>query len=166
MIYLIDSAVILNDVQFSFDAKKRYITTSAVVAEIKDFRSRGVVDNAFKHNLLKIEAPSTKAVEKIQKKVDETGMRLSKADVSLVALAFDYKQRKRRINLITDDYSVQNMLSALSIPFSSVIRGEIEKEIEFEKICTGCGKKYKGNYVEVKCNICGSILKRVRKESN
>ncbi len=166
MIYLIDSAVILNDIQFAFSPSEKYLTTSKVIAEIKDFRSRAVVDNAFQQNLLKIEEPSPNTIEKIRKKAKDIGMKLSKADISLIALAFEYKNKKEKIKVITDDYSVQNMLPSLGIPFSSVIRGEIKEEIEFEKICTGCGKKYKGSYVEDICDICGSRLKRVRKKSN
>lgn len=133
MIYLIDAAVILNDEMFFFSPEKKYVTTSLVAMEIRDFRSRALLDNALKNNLLRIIDPSAEAVAKISGLAKSIGSRMSKADFSLIALAFDFKSQKKRIKVLTDDFSVQNLLLNLKISFDSVIQGKIKKFRVFTK---------------------------------
>lgn len=131
--YLIDAAVLLNDEQFAFLPGKRYITTSLVAMEIKDFRSRALLDNALKHNFLRIIDPSAEALQKITDLAKNIGFRLSKADFSLLALALDFKSKKKRVKVVTDDFSVQNLLLKLRISFDSVIQGRIKSFRVFRK---------------------------------
>ena len=131
--YLIDAAVLLNDEQFSFLPGKRYVTTSLVAMEIKDFRSRALLDNALKNNFLRIIDPSAEALQKITDLAANIGFRLSKADFSLLALALDFKSKKKRVKVVTDDFSVQNLLLALRISFDSVIQGRIKEFRVFRK---------------------------------
>ena len=131
--YLIDAAVLLNDEQFSFLPGKRYVTTSLVAMEIKDFRSRALLDNALKNNFLRIIDPSTEALQKITDLAKSIGFRLSKADFSLLALALDFKSKRKRVKVVTDDFSVQNLLLKLRISFDSVIQGRIKEFRVFRK---------------------------------
>lgn len=133
MIYLIDAGVILNDEMFSFSPKKKYITTSLVVQEIKDFRSKALLDNALSHRFLKIQDPSADATHKIAEIAKNIGAKLSKADFSLIALAFDLNLQKQKVKVITDDFSVQNILLKLKISFDDVIQGKIKKFRIFKK---------------------------------
>ncbi len=133
MIYLIDAAVLLNDELFSFSSKKHYVTTSFVVSEIKDFRSKALLDNALANNFLKIVDPSEKALKKIHELSNSIGSRLSKADFSLLALAIDFKSEKKRFKVLTDDFSVQNLLLKLKISFDSVIQGKVKSFKAFKK---------------------------------
>jgi len=132
MIYIIDSAVILNDELFYFDEGKKYVTTYRVTLEIRDFRSKSLLNNAIKNTILRIMEPSEEAIAGIKDLAKKSGTKLSEADVSIVALASDLKEKKEEVNVITDDYSVQNLLLKLQIPFQSVIRGEIKKFKNFK----------------------------------
>lgn len=133
MIYLIDAAVLLNDELFSFSSNKKYVTTSFVVSEIKDFRSKALLDNALTNNFLKIIDPSEKALKKIMALSASIGSRFSKADFSILALALDLKKQKKHFKVLTDDFSIQNLLLKLCISFDFVIQGRINKFRTFNK---------------------------------
>ncbi len=134
MFYLIDSSAVLNDFGFEFAPEHEYITTSLAVREFKDLRSRHLMENALQQNLLSIEEPSKESLLAINKKVSEKGFtKLSKTDLSILALALDLKKQGKKFILITDDYSIQNFAKILEIPFESAMRGEINKEISFKK---------------------------------
>lgn len=161
MICLIDSAAVLNSPGFSF-LGGNFVTSPLIVDELRDLRSRHLAENALQNKLLFLQEPSPKNVERIQALASEHGFqKLSKADVSLLALALDLKGQKKEFVLVTDDYSVQNFCSLLKIKFDSVIRGKIEKTISFKKVCSGCGKKFPITTLK-KCPDCGSNIKAVK----
>lgn len=131
MLYLIDSAVVLNDETFYFDECKKYATTYRVSLEFKDYRSKLLVDNAVKGGFLVVFDPSEKKVQETEQLAKAIGAKLSDADISLIALASDLKEKGTEIKVFTDDFGVQNLLLKLKIPFQSVIRGEVKKFKKF-----------------------------------
>ena len=164
MIQLIDSAAVLNSPGFSFAAKSKFITTPQVADELRDMRSRQLVQNALQNSLLVLNEPSAASIAHIEGLAAKHGFsKLSKPDISLLALALDIKNKNKKFILITDDYSVQNFCALLKIEFDSVIRGKIEKVISFKKRCTGCNKKFSPNSPIRKCPECGSRVSSTRK---
>jgi endoribonuclease Nob1 len=160
---LLDSSAIINDSGFSFDPKEKYLMTSRIIAEMRDLRSRMMVDNAQILNILQITDPCPVSLQKLDEFVYRKGFeKMSQADLSLIAIAKELKDKGEKILLVSDDYSIQNMCKELFIPFESVIQGRIKQTISFYKECGGCGKRYlcghKGNI----CQNCGSQLKTVR----
>lgn len=138
--------------------------TSRIFAEMKDLRSRMMVDNALMLKLLTIIDACPLSLQKISDFVSAKGFeKLSAADLSLLALAAELKSRREKIVVISDDYSIQNMCKALSIPFKSVIQGRIKETIVFNKHCPACGKRYKRAFKGRICGDCGTQLKTVRK---
>ncbi len=133
MIYIMDSPVILNDELFFFEEDKKYATTYRVYLELKDFRSKSLADNAIKYSFLHVMEPSESSLAKAVLVAKKFGIRLSDADFSIAALALDLKEKKEEVLVITDDFSVQNLLLKLQIPFKSVIRGEIKRFRKFSK---------------------------------
>jgi len=163
---LLDSSAILNDYNFCFDPKRKYAMTSRIFAEMRDLRSRMMVDNALMLNLLSITDACPVSLQKMQGFVEAKGFeRLSAADLSLLALAKEMKDRDEKIIVISDDYSIQNMCQALKIPFDSVIQGRIKGTIVFDKYCPACEKRYKRGFRGRICSNCGSQLKTARKAS-
>lgn len=158
MLYLIDSSAVLNSPGFSFTAGS-FLTTPLIVDELRDLRSRHLAENALKNNLLALHEPSQESMERVTALALEHGFtRLSKADVSLLALALDLKRKRKRFTLVTDDYSVQNFCKLLRIRFESVIRGRIKATVSFRKKCSGCGKEFGFGYSQRHCPECGSML--------
>ncbi len=161
MIHLIDSAAVLNNPGFSFSDEHRFITTPLIADEFRDMRSRHLVANALKNDLLLLAEPSKESLVRIKALASEHGFeKLSKPDISLLALALDFKNKGKEFLLISDDYSVQNFAKLLGIKFDSVIRGKIEKTISFKKRCKGCGKQFPGTFPGKECPECGSRIVR------
>lgn len=132
MLYLIDSAAILNDENFYFEESKEYVTTSLIAEELKGLRPKALLDNALKQGFLSIQDPSKEYNEKLSEFLEKIGdERLSKADSSLIALAWELKDKGKKLIVLSDDFSVQNALKHLNIPFKGVIMGEIGKKIHF-----------------------------------
>jgi rRNA maturation endonuclease Nob1 len=133
MLYLLDSSAVLNDFGFEFREGERYVTTALAIEEFRDLRSRHLAENALQHGLLKILEPEKESLGLAEKTVSEKGFtRLSKTDLSILALGLDLKKQAKKFVLVTDDYSIQNFCSLLKIPFEPVIRGRISKEISFK----------------------------------
>ncbi len=183
MLYLLDSSAVLNDFAFQFSPAHSYLTTSLVFNEFKDMRSRHLAENALHRGLLRIAEPSANSLKAIEGKIAEKGFsKLSKPDVSLLALALDLKKKREKFRAVSDDYSVQNFCKLLGIPFEGVIRGRIRETISFSLLCPACGKTVrkgskakkqpflpkqktlgkKGNAPALQCPICGTALKSVK----
>ena len=64
--------------------------------------------------------------------------------------------------VVTDDYSIQNVLKIMGIPYRSVLTKGIEDVVGWVKICKGCKKKYPSDTVLIECEICGSPIYRKR----
>jgi len=158
MIRLIDSAAVLNSSGFSFSGGN-FITSPLIMDELRDLRSRHLAENALQNSLLSLQEPTPLNIKKIQEIAAKHGFeKLSKADISLLALALDLKAQGKKFILISDDYSVQNFCKLLGIKFDSVIRGKIEKTISFKKECSGCRKKFPASTALKKCPDCGSCI--------
>ncbi len=133
MLYLLDSSAVLNDFGFEFKPGQKYVTTPLAIAEFRDLRSRHLAENALHQGLLKILEPGPKSLELAKKRVGEKGFtKLSKTDLSILALGLDLKNQGKRFMLITDDYSIQNFCSLFQVPFEPVIRGRISGEKSFK----------------------------------
>jgi rRNA maturation endonuclease Nob1 len=131
MLIVLDSGAIINDESFRFLEGHHYVITPLVDAELKDQRSKSLMENALSHDLLEIIEPEEKFVKKVQENIKKIGMRLSKADVSVLALAEQLKERKPTV--ISDDYSVQNYCRHHNFSFQGAIMGEIKKAKTFLK---------------------------------
>jgi len=132
MIYILDAAALLNNEHFSFEEGNKYFVTSKVFVEWKDFRSKSLAENAFNQNLLTIQDPCPISIQTTIDKSKASGTELSDADVSVIALAVELMERNEKFTVITDDYSVQNILKKLKIDFRGVAQKEIKKHRSFK----------------------------------
>ena len=97
--------------------------------------------------------------ETISKSGDD--LRLSEADKKLLALALDLKSENENIKVLTDDYSMQNVLKIIDIPYDSIITEGIKGIYNWVKTCEGCKKEFDADYPFDDCEICGSkVFKR------
>ncbi len=133
LIYILDAAALLNNESFSFERKDRYYTTSPVLSEWLDFRSRTLAQNALRSEALTIQDPCPLSIQKTHRKCEESGTVLGDADISIVALAIEFRERRTKFTVITDDYSVQNVLKKLHIDFAGAAQGEIRGHRQFGK---------------------------------
>ncbi|MCJ7479382.1 MAG: hypothetical protein MUP63_04365 [Candidatus Nanohaloarchaeota archaeon QJJ-7] len=100
--------------------------------------------------------PGEENVMKVKERVEELGDELSTADIRVLALALE-----RGSTVVSDDYGVQNVASSLDIEYEGFSQGNIDKEMEWKKICSRCGEEVEGG----SCGRCGGEPERVPAES-
>ncbi|MBU5537123.1 MAG: hypothetical protein KQA38_00985 [Candidatus Aenigmarchaeota archaeon] len=141
------SAIIyLNDFRI-FD---EIFTVSEVIDEVKD-----------KINMLKLAGmkfkivdPTESSVNEVKETAKETGdlEKLSKADIKILALA-----KENKLDIVSDDYSIQNVAEKLGINYISLFSKKITKFIRWGLYCGNCKNFSKNKKV---CSKCGNKLTR------
>ena len=99
--------------------------------------------------------PETVDVDDVSDVIQKSGdvLRLSDIDKNLVALAFRLKRIHLKPQVVTDDYSMQNVLKIVGIPYKSVLTDGIKEIYGWVKICKGCKKHYPPDYAFDECEI-------------
>ena len=163
-VYVLDASAIIGG--FSSKKSQNFITAS-VISEIKDFKSKLYLESAIGNGSITIMEPESVDTKNVSNIIIKSGdvLRLSDVDKNLVALAFKLKREHKNLLVVTDDYSMQNVLKIVGIPYRSVLTEGINEIYGWVKICKGCKKKYPPEYVFDECEICGTriIKKRIKK---
>jgi len=109
---------------------------------------------------VRVSSPSERSLRKVSEESEKTGdsRRLSEADKELLALALDLGYE-----LITDDYSIQNLARAMGIPARGFDQKGIAEVFVWQAKCKGCGKLFPAD-VRV-CDVCGTETRTRRKKS-
>jgi UPF0271 protein len=155
--FVLDTSAILSR-KYDLSSSRFYVTNS-ILKEIE----KGKISRYLKmaETSLNIVDPGTDAIVKVKNAAKKTGdiNRLSPTDIEALALALQIGAV-----LVTDDYSMQNVSSILSVKAVSASIREIDKVIEWVYRCTGCGRTYDRNYGN--CRICGHALKNYPKKTS
>jgi len=108
---------------------------------------------------VRVHSPSKKSMDRVSEAAAKTGdsRRLSETDKEILALAIDLGYQ-----LLTDDYSVQNLAVVLGIPCRGFDQRGIRQVFEWEAKCGGCGKRFPPG-IDV-CDVCGSETKTTRRK--
>ena len=161
--YILDASAFING--FPLDNPNNH-TTPEIASEIKDFKSKLILNTAIDEGKLDIIEPGEESINKVEETISKSGdnLRLSLQDKTVIALALEFIDTNNNIKVITDDYTIQNTLKILNIPFSSILTDGIKEVYNWKKICSGCKKEYGDDYPFDDCEICGSNLfkKRVK----
>jgi endoribonuclease Nob1 len=117
---------------------------------------------AIESGKLKIKAPSEEFTSKVKTTSNKVGdsFLLSKTDIQLLALALELKNLGYTPQLITDDYSIQNVATQMGIEFVALATFGIKRLLEWIRYCPACHKQYPANRKSKECQICGTELKR------
>lgn len=160
-VYVLDSSGIIGGFM---SLKFPNYTTSHVVMEIKDLKSQIFLQDAIDQNNITIKEPENVDLREVEDVIKESGdlLRLSDVDKGIIALALNFKRQGIHPVLATDDYSIQNVLKIMGIPFKSVLTKGIEDVVGWVKFCKGCKKAYPSDYPGADCEICGSPISRKR----
>lgn len=91
----------------------------------------------------------------------------SNADLSIIALALQQKEKGKEAIIITDDYAVQNIATNMKINIKTAMYKEIKNSGKWLVYCPGCGKSMnkkmklsKTNTKHSNCDICGTELRQ------
>ena len=159
--YVLDSSAFIN----GFEPKTQFnFTVSEITDEVKDLKSKILLDQAIEEGKIIIKEPKEEFIQELNTIISQSGddLRLSDADKKLLALALDLLNgENENIKVLTDDYSMQNVLKILDIPFGSIITEGIKGVYNWVKTCEGCKKEFDADYPFDDCEICGSkVFKR------
>jgi UPF0271 protein len=108
---------------------------------------------------IRVSSPSDRSMRIVMDASEKTGdsRRLSETDKELLALALDLSYE-----LISDDYSIQNLAVVLGIPCKGMDQKGIAEVFEWQARCKGCGKVFPAD-VRI-CDVCGTETKVRRKK--
>ncbi len=111
---------------------------------------------------IKIVEPSPKYLNMAKESSKETGDldSLSEADMKVLALAMQLKDDGACPNIVTDDYSIQNVARKINVEFTPLITLGIRFYLHWLRYCPACRKKYPPDYGQDLCEVCGTRLKR------
>lgn len=141
---------------FSYGNVEIYATNS-VLREVKDNVSREGVEIGLVVERVRVADPSNASKRYIIEVAREKGCLndLSDTDIEVAALAHELRL-KGRVVVFTDDYTLQNLLLHLNIPFKPVKTLGISKPLVFRNKCRVCG--YPLEEGEANCPRCGSSV--------
>ena len=162
---MLDASAFING--FKIDSNNNF-TVPEITAEIKDFESRLMFDMAIDEGKLVIQDVSLEYISCVNDIISESGdiLRLSLPDKKLIALAYMLIKEGRDVKVISDDYTIQNTLKIMKIPYSGIITEGIKEIYNWKKVCEGCKKEYGEDYPFDDCEICGSKIFKKRIKVN
>ncbi|MGD0643571.1 MAG: hypothetical protein ABSA75_01550 [Candidatus Bathyarchaeia archaeon] len=146
-----------------FSLSEEQLTVPKVEEEIKrnsiiSVRFRAALENG----KLKVKAPSEEFMNKVKTSASKVGdsFKLSETDIHLLSLALELKAEGRTPQIVTDDYSIQNVATQLGIEFSALATFGIKRLLEWIRYCPACYREYPANCSFKECLVCGTPLKR------
>jgi len=157
IIYVLDSTTFLEKYSDNF-MDKACATVYEVAEEIKDPYARIQFDMLQKAGL-SIFTPDDASLKAVNEMVKKTGDKLSSTDISVIALALEFKGKGKKAVIVTDDYGIQNVAKSLGVKFMPVSQKGISRGLVWKRKCTACGK----DTGEEICPVCGSETKFVSK---
>ncbi|MBQ2612483.1 MAG: ribonuclease VapC [Methanobrevibacter sp.] len=159
--YVLDASAFING--FKPTSKNNY-TVPEITAEIKDFESRLVYDSAVDDGLLTVQDVTQEYIDKTDEIISKSGdiLRLSFPDKKIIALALMLMDEDKSVKVISDDYTIQNTLKIMNIPYSGIITEGIKDIYNWKKVCQGCKKEFEENYPFDDCDVCGSKIFKKR----
>ena len=146
-----------------FSLSEEQVTVPKVEEEI---RKNSIILVRFKTALengkLKVKAPSEKFLNKVKASASKVGdsFLLSETDKQLLALALELKAIGYMPQIVTDDYSIQNVATQLGIEFLALATFGIKRLLEWIRYCPACHREYPANCSSKECLVCGTELKR------
>jgi UPF0271 protein len=119
-------------------------------------------ETAVESGKVKVKAPTQKFSDAAKAYASKVGdsFKLSEADMQLLALALELKAAGYTPQIVTDDYSIQNVATQMGIGFLALATFGIKRLLEWIRYCPACHKEYPPNCKTKECQICGTELKR------
>ena len=163
--YILDASAFING--FKPISDNNY-TVPEITAEIKDFESRLSYDSAVDEGKLIVQDVPKKYLDRTDEIISKSGdvLRLSLPDKKIIALALMFKEEGKSVKVISDDYTIQNTLKIIEIPYDGIITEGIKEIYNWKKVCQGCKKEFEEDYPFDDCDVCGSKIFKKRIKVN
>jgi UPF0271 protein len=158
--YILDTCAFLSGKPIDLQNAK-IVTTTEIEKELKPGGRDYQNYQYLKEKGLILHKPNKESIKIIENASKKTGdfERLSKIDIEILALAYDFLKNEESSIILTDDYSIQNVAENLKLRYQSINQKGISKRFKWINRCRGCGKKFKDN-ISI-CPICGGEIKKI-----
>lgn len=153
VIHILDSGVFLSGAESMF-MEFPCATVYNVVEEMRSSKAAIAMDRCIQSGLAVLE-PSDESVKETENARQKTQDKLSGTDIRLIALALDFRKKKKDYVLISDDYGIQNLCKKIGINSAPLSQKGIKAQIEWTGRCRACGFKTNQKI----CPDCGSAVK-------
>lgn len=135
------------------------VTVPSVLEELKEGISRSRLEAGILERKVRVLESPREELREVERLAARTGNRLSRTDRELLALALSLKKGEEEVEVVTDDYGLQNLASVMGIPHRGLLMPGIRRVLRWIKVCPACGRKYPVR--NRSCSACGSELKKV-----
>jgi UPF0271 protein len=139
----------------------------ATVPKVKEeIRANSMTRMRFKaaveNGKLKVKAPSEEFLKRVKASAITVGdsFFLSETDMQILALALELKAAGYIPQIVTDDYSIQNVAARMEVEFASLATFGISRLLEWVRYCPACHREYPADHASTECAVCGTELKR------
>ena len=122
-------------------------------------------NTAIESGKVKVKAPSEEFSTAAKSSASKVGdsYKLSEADMQLLAIALELKAQGFTPQIVTDDYSIQNVATQSGIDFLALVTFGIKRLLEWIRYCPACYRQYPVDCKFKECQVCGTELKRKTK---
>jgi endoribonuclease Nob1 len=146
-----------------FSASVEQVTTLSVEREVK--RNPLTLlrfDMAVESGKLKFRAPTKESLEQVKTCAASVGdvFYLSQTDIDVLALAMEAKTAGDNPQIVTDDYSIQNVATKLGLSYVALATFGIKRVLVWIRYCPACHRTYPPEGKAKVCSVCGTELKR------
>jgi UPF0271 protein len=144
----------LGDEQFTVPKVEEEIRRNSIV--------KMRLEIAIESGKLKVKTPTQEFTTKAEEDTNKVGdtFKLSETDKQLLALALELKDAGYVPQIVTDDYSIQNVATQMGIEFQSLATLGIKRLLEWVRYCPACYREYAADAKFKECLVCGTELKR------
>ncbi len=161
-VYVLDTSALIGGFSPGKEETEQ-VTVTSVLDELRGGLSRSRLEAGLLGRKVTIlEPPAGEKVE-VKRLAEKTGNRLSDTDLGLLALALSLKKGGREVEVVTDDYGIQNLAGLMGIPYRGLLMPGIKEVLRWSKVCPACGRRY--SVKAVRCSACGSELRRVGRKT-
>jgi UPF0271 protein len=165
---VLDTSAILSGFLSTLSNQGAYVTPLILAEATRKLLGSGNEDLLDLRNLFVME-PSLDSVSRVLKITHNLGetANLSQADLSILALAMELDDKTSAVEVVSDDYSIQNVATKIGIKFRPLSTTGISKLISWKYYCSGCRRCFREVPKKRICPYCGSkiIRKPVRQKS-
>jgi UPF0271 protein len=166
-LYIFDTTALIKGVNLSVLEESICYTTNSVLEEVRNSFSKQKINTALITGNLKITDPSPESITQAKSVAQTSGDLpfLSSTDIDVIALAITLQSdpldqsSQSHIAVVSDDYSIQNVLTLLAIPIHSFMKKGVQCYIQWQVYCPQCNCLYNKPKSKV-CAKCGTKLKR------